>query len=190
MAKAIGFSVFDTAIGRCGIAWSGAGIAGTRLPETSYADLKRRFPEGLDLPPPPFVHEAITRIRALLAGGRDDLASIVLDMADLPELYCRIYALTRAIPPGETRTYGDIARALGDVALARAVGQAMGRNPFPIIVPCHRVLASGGRTGGFSAPGGVDTKFRILAIEQAHGGKAPLLFDSLPLAIRRRPTDR
>jgi methylated-DNA-[protein]-cysteine S-methyltransferase len=184
MSHAIGFTIFDTAIGRCGIAWSGAGIAGTRLPEATPADMRLRYPTAVELPPPPVVHEAITRIRRHLAGEADDLLSVRLDIDDVPELFRRILALTRAIPPGETRSYGDIARDLGDVQLARAVGQAMGKNPFPIIVPCHRVLAAGGKTGGFTAPGGVDTKFRILAIEQAHMKQRDSLFDSLPLAIR------
>jgi methylated-DNA-[protein]-cysteine S-methyltransferase len=186
MSKAIGFDVFDTVIGHCGIAWSATAIAGTRLPETSIEDIQRRWSDAKLLPPPDFVHEAITRIRRHLAGAPDDLQSLKLDDADLPEMQARIYAYTRAIPPGETRTYGDIARALGDPLLARAVGQAMGRNPWPIIVPCHRVLAAGGKTGGFSAPGGVDTKFKILTIEQAHMKQADSLFDSLPLAVKPR----
>lgn len=186
MSKAIGFTIFDTAIGRCGIAWSGTGIAGTRLPETSAADMQKRFPEAIDLPPPPFVHEAMARIRHLLAGEPDDLTSLHLDMADVPELFQRIYALTRAIPPGKTKSYGEIAKALGDPLLAQAVGQAMGRNPFPIIVPCHRVLAAGGKAGGFSAPGGVDTKFKILAIEQANVKQENSLFEALPLAVKPR----
>lgn len=187
MSKAIGFDVFDTVIGHCGIAWSAAAIAGTRLPETTIEDIQRRWGDAKLLPPPEFVHAAITRIRRHLAGEPDDLLSLPLDEEGLPELYRRIYALTRAIPPGETRTYGDIAKALGDIHLARAVGQAMGHNPFPIIVPCHRVLAAGGKTGGFSAPGGVDTKFRILAIEQAHMRQENSLFDSLPLSVKPRP---
>ena len=184
MAKLIGFTLFDTAIGRCGIAWSGKGIAGTRLPEATAADMALRFPGAIELPPPPLVHDAINRIRHLLAGEHDDLGSIVLDFEGLSELYRRIYEITRAIPPGEVRTYGDIAKALGDPQLARAVGQAMGRNPCPIIVPCHRVLAAAGKTGGFTAPGGVDTKFRILAIEQAHQRQQNSLFDELPLAVK------
>ena len=186
MARAIGFTIFDTDIGRCGIAWSGVAIAGTRLPETSVDDMHRRYPDAADLAPPSFVHEAITRIRHLLSGEADDLTSIALDMEDVPELQRRIYALTRAVPPGSTKTYGDIAKEMGDPLLARAVGQAMGHNPFPIIVPCHRVLASGGKTGGFSAPGGVDTKFKILAIEQARIRDGDSLFPSLPLAIKPR----
>ncbi len=186
MTRAIGFTVFDTALGHCGIAWTANAIAGTRLPETSIEDIQRRYGEAKLSPPPHFVHEAIDRIRHLLAGEADDLLSLPLDMEGVTELNKRIYAITRAIPPGKTRTYGDIARELGEPLFAQAVGQAMGRNPWPIIVPCHRVLAAGGRAGGFSAPGGVDTKFRILAIEQANVKPEGSLFDSLPLAVRPR----
>ena len=186
MSKAIGFSVFDTDIGHCGIAWTASAIAGTRLPETSIEDIERRYGEAKLSAPPPFVHEAILRMRHLLAGEADDLQSLALDMEDITELNRRIYAITRAIPPGRTRTYGDIARELGDPLYAQAVGQAMARNPFPIIVPCHRVLAAGSKAGGFSAPGGVDTKFRILAIEQANVKPEGSLFDALPLAIKPR----
>ena len=186
MSHAIGFSVFDTALGHCGIAWTATAIAGTRLPETSIEDIQRRYGEARLLPPPPFVHEAIQRIRHLLAGEVDDLKSLPLELADVPDLYQRIYAITRDIPVGKTRTYGDIARELGDPLLAQAVGQAMARNPCPIIVPCHRVLAAGGRTGGFSAPGGVDTKFKILAIEQANVKQEGSLFERLPLAVKPR----
>ena len=94
--------------------------------------------------------------------------------------------MARSIPPGQTLTYGEIADRLGDRRPAREVGQALGRNPFPIVVPCHRVLAADGRTGGFSAPGGVETKLRMLAIERAQPGGAPALFDDLPLAVRPR----
>jgi methylated-DNA-[protein]-cysteine S-methyltransferase len=186
MSKAIGFSVFDTALGHCGIAWTANAIAGTRLPETAIEDIERRYGEAKLSQPPAFVHEAIQRIRHLLSGEADDLKSLPLDMEDVSDLNRRIYAITRDIAPGRTRTYGDIARELGDPLLAQAVGQTMARNPWPIIVPCHRVLASGGRAGGFSAPGGVDTKFRILAIEQANVKQEGALFDSLPLAVKPR----
>jgi methylated-DNA-[protein]-cysteine S-methyltransferase len=186
MTPAIGFTVFDTPIGHCGIAWTGNAIAGTRLPDTSVEDIQRRYGEAKLSEPPPFVHEAIQRIRHLLAGEADDLRSLPLAMDGVSDLNKRVYAITRAIPPGRTRTYGDIARELGDPLYAQAVGQAMGRNPWPIIVPCHRVLAAGGKTGGFSAPGGVDTKFKILAIEQAKVKPEGSLFDALPLAVKPR----
>ncbi|MGE4250304.1 MAG: methylated-DNA--[protein]-cysteine S-methyltransferase [Parvibaculaceae bacterium] len=190
--KTAAYSFFPTGIGACGIAWGAQGITGVSLPEAHEARLRARFntrfPEAQEAPPPPEVARAIARIQALLAGGRDDLQDIALDDAEVPTFNKRVYAIARRIPPGATRTYGDIAKELGDPLLAREVGQALGRNPFPIIVPCHRVLAAGGRTGGFSATGGVETKFRMLAIERAKTDNTPSLFDELPLAAPpRRP---
>jgi methylated-DNA-[protein]-cysteine S-methyltransferase len=173
-----GYTLFDTAIGRCGIAWTERGIVATCLPDAdarrTWMRLARRCPGGEDCAPPPHVRHAIDRVVALLRGEADDLADLVLDMDGIPEFNARIYAIIRAVPPGETITYGEIARRLGG-AEARDVGQAMGRNPFPPIVPCHRVVAAGGKTGGFSATGGVATKLRMLAIEGAQvDGTLPL----------------
>lgn len=166
-----GFTVFDTAIGRCAIVWGDAGVISVRLPQPSEAMVRvhigRQHPEAREAPPPPGVEATIVAIQRLLDGDKSDLSGVALDMRQVPDFERRVYAETRAIPPGETLTYGDIATRLGDIALSRAVGQALGRNPFPIIVPCHRVLAAGGKSGGFSAPGGVDTKRRILEIEGA-----------------------
>lgn len=167
-----GVTLFDTAIGRCGLAWGPGGIVGVQLPEPAGADrarLLQRFPDAVEGEPPSELREVVERLRAHLAGGAPDLGSIELDMSAVPEFDRRAYELTRAIPRGETRTYGEIATALGDPGAARAVGQALGRNPFPIVVPCHRVLAAAGGTGGFSAYGGVATKRRLLAIEGAPG---------------------
>jgi methylated-DNA-[protein]-cysteine S-methyltransferase len=173
-----GYALFDTPIGRCGIAWNARGIAATCLAEPDVrrarARLARRCPGGDEQAPPPAVQRVIDRIVALLRGTADDLADVVLDMEGIPEFNARIYAIIRAVPPGETITYGEIAKRLG-AAEARDVGQAMGQNPFPPIVPCHRVVAAGGKTGGFSAPGGVATKLRMLAIEGAQvDGTLPL----------------
>jgi methylated-DNA-[protein]-cysteine S-methyltransferase len=109
-------------------------------------------------------------------------------MEDVPPFHQRVYAVARTIPPGATLSYGEIAVRLGDRGAARDVGEALGQNPFPIIVPCHRVLAAGGKVGGFSASGGVATKLRLLDIEGAQVGEAPSLFERLPLAAppRRR----
>jgi len=173
-----GYALFDTAIGRCGIAWTPRGIVATCLPETdarrTRARLARRAPGGAEQSPPPAVQRVIDRVVALLRGAADDLADVALDMDGIPEFNARIYAIIRAVPPGETITYGEIAKRLG-TAEARDVGQAMGQNPFPPIVPCHRVVAAGGKTGGFSARGGVATKLRMLAIEGAQvDGTLPL----------------
>ena len=169
---ACGAALFDTAIGRCGIAWGPRGIVGVQLPEAAGAErarLLRRSPGAAESAPPPEVRRVIGHIVALLAGESPDLRSALLDMSAIPEFDRRVYDVTRAIPRGATRSYGEIAVALGEPDASRAVGQALGRNPFPIIVPCHRVLAADGRPGGFSAPGGVATKLKLLAIEGVPG---------------------
>jgi|SRR4051812_42562102 methylated-DNA-[protein]-cysteine S-methyltransferase len=165
------FAVFDTAIGQCGIAWSDAGVTGFQLPErdatSTRTQLAQRFLQAVDAAPPPQLQRAIDAIRALLRGDSVDLAFIPLDMDGVPEFHRRVYDVARTVRPGATITYGEIAKRLGDAGAARAVGRALGRNPFPMIVPCHRVTAAGGKTGGFSAPGGTVTKLRLLAIEGA-----------------------
>ena len=161
--------MFDTSLGRCGIAWSARGVLAVQLPETSdqatRARLTRARPEATEADPPPHIATAIANIVALLDGGRTDLNAISLDHAGTSAFDQRVYEIARTIPPGRTLTYGDIARRLGDLSLSRAVGQALGRNPYVLIVPCHRVLAAGGKTGGFSAAGGTRTKLVLLSIE-------------------------
>jgi methylated-DNA-[protein]-cysteine S-methyltransferase len=178
-----GFTLFTTAIGPCGLIWGGHGILGVQLPERDGAAtrtrLMRRFPDARELAPTGEIRFARDAIIALIDGENHDLTDIALDMRDLPALNRKVYDITRTIAPGATLTYGAIALALGDRTLAQAVGQALGRNPYPIIVPCHRVLASGGRIGGFSAPTGVALKRKLLAIESVHARGAPTLFDAL-----------
>jgi len=170
MMRADGFTLFDTAIGACGIAWGPGGVVGVQLPESGPAAtrtrLRRRFPGASETSPPPAVQGALDAITALLAGEPADLSSVALDMEGVPAFHRRVYGAARLIPPGTTRTYGELAAGIGAPGSARAVGQALGRNPFAVVVPCHRVLAAGGRTGGFSANGGVSTKLRMLAIER------------------------
>src|SRR5262245_61739887 len=177
---AIGFALFDTAIGGCAIAWSERGVVGVQLPGrdagATRARLTRRYPGVQEADPPEQVARAIDGIAALVAGEHCDLSNIVLDLDGVPEFNRRVYAVARTIRPGTTLTYGAIAAQLGEPD-ARGVGEAMGRNPCPIIVPCHRVVAAGGKTGGFSAPGGAATKRRLLAIEGAHAADEPTLFD-------------
>jgi len=191
-----GYTLFDTAIGRCAIAWTAGGVAALQLPEASdgatRARLRRRHADLEEAPPPPEVARAIGAIVALLEGEDSDLSGIALDMGPVPAFNRQVYEIARRIPPGRTRTYGEIATELGDRALARDVGQALGQNPFAIIVPCHRVLGANGKVGGFSANGGVETKLRMLTIEGAQLGSAPTLFDSLPAMARpsRRRWDR
>lgn len=161
------FTVFHTAVGECGIAWSDRGVIGFQLPEGDAASMMRRFGGAVEMAPPPDVQQGIDAVIRLMNGDRVDLNFIRLDLDGVPEFHQRVYDVARTIQPGETMTYGDIARRLGDPGSARAVGQALGRNPIPVIVPCHRVTAAGGRTGGFSAPGGAATKLKLLAIEGA-----------------------
>ena len=168
---ASGFALFDTAVGTCAIAWGTRGIAGVQLPEADDAAIRarmlHRFPAAGEASPPPEVRRVIDRITALLRGEAADLSTIALDMGALPPFHRRVYEVARSIPPGQTLSYGEIAARAGAGGAARAVGQAMGHNPFPLIVPCHRVLAAGGKIGGFSAQGGIATKRRLLAIEGA-----------------------
>lgn len=166
-----GFALFETAIGSCGIVWSPRGIAGIQLPEATPAATRSRlavrFGDAAEASPPAEVEQATRAIVALLRGEPRDLRGIELDMDGVPAFERRVYELAREIPPGSTATYGELAARAGVPRAARAVGRALGRNPFAIVVPCHRVLAAGGKPGGFSAAGGVATKRRMLAIEGA-----------------------
>ena len=177
----VGFALFDTAIGRCGIAWGERGIVAVQLPERlegeERARLLRRVPDAIEAPPPPAVQQAIDGIVALLLGRQSDLSGAPLDMNGVPPFNQRVFEIARTIPRGSTLTYGAIAARLGDPNAARAVGQALGHNPFVLIVPCHRVLAADGGLGGFSAAGGRVTKLRLLAIEGARTSDEPSLFD-------------
>ncbi|HEU4427660.1 MAG TPA: MGMT family protein [Myxococcota bacterium] len=162
------------------IAWGERGITGVFLPEASDAATRRRiarrFPAARESAPPASVQRAIDAIVALLRGERTDLTGISLDMSEVPELHRRVYEAARTIAPGRTLSYDEIAARLGDKQLARDVGQALARNPFSIVVPCHRVLAADGKPGGFSARGGLATKLRLLSIEGVQmPGTLPLL---------------
>jgi O-6-methylguanine DNA methyltransferase len=179
----IKFSLFHTPVGFCGIAWSASGIVGVQLPEMggitkTRSRLAALFPQSEEATPPAPIYEAITRITGLLSGQHDDLQDIALDMSRLPAFHQTVYRITRAIPPGQTLTYGQVASQSGEPGAARAVGQALGRNPFAPVVPCHRVLAAGKHMGGFSASGGVATKLRLLQIEGALVASQQSLFDT------------
>ena len=187
-----GFALFDTTIGRCGIAWGARGISGVQLPEASEAKtrarLMQRYARAREAAPPADVQRAIEAIAALLDGEPKDLSAVALDMDGIAQFDRRVYEAARAIPAGATLSYGELAARLGERALAREVGQALGRNPFPIIVPCHRVLAAGAKAGGFSANGGVATKLALLTIERARTSDAPTLFDEDPaFGFARKP---
>jgi methylated-DNA-[protein]-cysteine S-methyltransferase len=165
----LGFTLFDTPIGRCGIAWGERGVAAVLLPEARESETRKRLlgrcPDARETAPPEAVQSAVRSIVNLLRGEAVDLLDVALDMEGVPAFHRRVYETARKIPPGATLSYGEVAARLGQPGAARAVGQALGRNPFAIVVPCHRVLAAQGRVGGFSANGGIATKLRLLALE-------------------------
>ena len=175
------FAIFDTAIGPCGIVWGERGISGVQLPMSNEEKTRKRILQrNGDIPeaePTAEVGRAIEAIKELLTGKPNDLSGVVLDLDGVPEFNRGVYDIARSIPPGKTMTYGDIAKKLGGVELSRDVGQALGRNPCPIVVPCHRVLAAGNKPGGFSANGGVVTKLKMLQIEGAVVNHTPSLFE-------------
>jgi methylated-DNA-[protein]-cysteine S-methyltransferase len=172
------YALFETAIGACGIAWGPRGVTGLQLPEQDLARtgerMRWRFAGVRPAEPDGPILTAMAAIISLLNGHRTDLSFIELDMDGVPSFDKRVYQLARLVPPGALVTYGDIANRLGAASSARAVGQALGRNPFAIVVPCHRVVAADGRLGGFSATGGGQTKLRMLAIEGVHIETPPL----------------
>jgi methylated-DNA-[protein]-cysteine S-methyltransferase len=170
----VSYVLFKTPVGHCALAWNAAGLVAVQLPERSAAAtracLRRRFPGACATSPPRRVRQAVAAIERLLRGGRDTLATISLDLSRCSPFHRRVYEIARTIPAGETWTYGALAARAGSPGAARAVGQAMARNPFPLVVPCHRVTGAQGWAGGFSAHGGVSTKFRLLRIEGARAG--------------------
>jgi methylated-DNA-[protein]-cysteine S-methyltransferase len=177
---AAGFALFASPAGRCAVVWRGGALAGLLLPgadeEATRARVAAEHPGAVESAPPAFVRAALAAIRELLAGRNPDLSQIPLDMAAVPPFHRRVYEAARTLPPGSTVSYGELAARAGSPRAARAVGQALGRNPFAIVVPCHRVLAAGGDIGGFSAPGGTATKRHLLALEEASpagGGERP-----------------
>ena len=168
----MGTIAFETALGRCAVGWTDTGINGVMLPG-DRAMPGRLAEDAADLPA--FVQRAIEGMRAVLAGTADDLRDIPVDDRDIDDFRRAVYAATRRIAPGSTRSYGEIARDIDRPEAARDVGVALSRNPTPIIVPCHRVVAANGALTGFSAPGGLATKRRMLELEGAPGyGQLPL----------------
>ncbi|MFM9941282.1 MAG: methylated-DNA--[protein]-cysteine S-methyltransferase [Hyphomicrobiaceae bacterium] len=189
-----GFALFPTAIGTCALAWRGDVVIATTLPEAHEAATRQRIAArshgASERAPTTVIEPAVDAITALLAGEQVDLSFIACDLGADDDFNARVYRIARTIPPGATLTYGDVALRLGDKQLAQAVGRALGRNPLPIIVPCHRVLGASGKLTGFSATGGVATKLRLLAIEGAAVGAATSLFADLPLVVKPQPVAR
>ena len=166
------YTLFETAIGSVGLAWNGTGISAIQLPEATQAAtrdrLASRSPDAdVEAQPPAPVRNCIQRIRAHLDGRPQDLTALRLDAARLSPFTQRVYEALRRVPSGATVSYGELAKLAGSPGAARAIGRAMATNPFPIVVPCHRVMAAGGKAGGFSAFGGLVTKDRLLAIERS-----------------------
>ena len=188
-----GYTIFDTAVGRCGIAWGDGGVIGVQLPETREIETRRRlfrvYPDARELPPPLHVEMAIDGIAALLRGEGADLSEVTLDISGIHAFNARVYAFTRTIPRGATRSYGEVAASLRASGAVRSVAQAIARNPFVIIVPCHRVLEAGGYADKMSPNGGSISKRRLLSIEGAGSPSSKTLFDVLlPVAPPRPQT--
>ena len=190
MAEPAAFTTFATPIGDCAVAWNRIGLTAVWLPETSAARLRariaKRIPGASEAPADAVVASAIAAITMLLHGERTDLGAIRIDDSRLDAFDRRVYAAARTIAPGRVVTYADLASRVGADASARAVGQSLGRNPFPIVVPCHRIVAATGELGGFSAPGGAATKRRLLTIEDARLEGVADLFDD-PVAAGSAP---
>jgi methylated-DNA-[protein]-cysteine S-methyltransferase len=186
-----GYAIFDTMIGRCGIAWSDSGIVGVQLPEVREIETRRRLfrlnPQARELRPPVNVEIAIEGIVALLRGHASDVSDVALDMSAIPPFNARVYEFTRAIPRGETRTYGEVAASLRASGAIHSVAQAISRNPFMIIVPCHRVLEAGGYADKISPNGGTISKRRLLSIEGGASPSRKTLFDVLLPVAPARP---
>ena len=165
------YVLFETANGFCGVAWNDAGITRLQLPATSAKTaerlLLRRTPGAKPDMPNPMVSEAVAAVKRYFDGNETDFSSFPLDLGEHDAFCQRVYAAARRVRWGHATTYGTLARELdGGPETARDVGQALARNPIPLIIPCHRVLAAGGKIGGFSAPGGATAKMRMLGLER------------------------
>lgn len=188
-----GYTIFDTAIGRSGIIWSSTGVVAVQLPEAREIDTRRRIfqvhPEAREQRPCENAELAIEGIVGLLHGSDPDFSDVSLDAGGVPGFNRRVYEYTCTIPRGETRTYHEIAKALSASGAAHSVAQAIAKNPYMLIVPCHRVLEAGNYTDRLSPYGGVISKRRLLALEGAHPVASKTLFEVLlPVAPSRAPT--
>ena len=164
------WTTFETAIGTCGLAWSEAGVTWLQLPEatpelTAERLVAKAKEQGAPAKPPKWAAKAIASVQMHLDGKAQTFEGVPLDLESLPPFNATVYRALQAVPSGTTVTYGELAGIVGSPGAARAVGRAMATNPFPILVACHRVFASGGKPGGFSAYGGLLTKEKILRLE-------------------------
>lgn len=165
-----GHCLFDTALGTCAIAWSSRGVVAFALPDPSPAATVRRIAEATGteyLDPPREIARVITRVQSHLGGELDDFSDVRLDLSGVAPFSRDVYRATRQVAPGRVVTYSELAKTIEKPRAARAVGRALAKNPIALLVPCHRVVSRSGRLGGFSAPGGIDTKRRLLAIESS-----------------------
>jgi len=196
MSPALNFLLFPTAVGKCGLVWSRRGIVALLLPEPSVAQMRRKlllgYPGAQESEPSGAAARAAEQITVLLRGEVGDLNSIPLDLEAVRPFARRVYELARGIPPGKSLTYGEVAKQLNAPGAARAVGQALGKNPCAIIVPCHRVVAAGGKMGGFSANGGVVTKRRLIELETPKVSTAvsPFSFDPVQAVAHLTAADK
>lgn len=180
MAQPLTYQLFETALGWLGIAWSENGIAGIQTPDSdrdaTERRLKRRFADRHLEPAtvtPPAIRAAMDLLMRYAEGEAVTFDALALDLSGAPDFNRDIYRVASELRYGETVTYGELARRAGHEGLARETGKALGENPVPIIVPCHRIVAAGGKIGGFSAPGGSRTKVRLLTLEGVHVGPEP-----------------
>lgn len=188
-----GYAIFDTAIGRCGIIWSSTGVVAVQLPEAREIETRRRIfavhPEAREQRPSKHAELAIEGIVGLLQGSDPDFSNVSLDAGGVPGFNRRVYEYACSIPRGDTRTYHEVAKALGASGAAHSVAQAIAKNPFMLVVPCHRVLEAGNHTGRLSPYAGVISKRRLLALEGAYPIASKTLFEVLlPVAPPRAPT--
>jgi methylated-DNA-[protein]-cysteine S-methyltransferase len=186
----VAYTIFDTMVGRCGIVWSDRGVVAVQLAEAREIDTRRRllrqYPDARESRPDETIASAIAGIAAVLSGRAGDFSGIVLDLHGIPAFDGRVYDAVRAIPRGETATYADIAAQLRASGATQAVGHALRRNRFALIVPCHRALVTAGDASGTCANGGVVTRRRLLSLEGALSRSGPTLFDVLlPMAARQ-----
>lgn len=185
------YTIFDTLMGRCGIAWGDDGVLAVQIAESREIDTRRRLlrqcPDARESRPSVEIAGVIDGIAAVLRGAPHEFSDVTLDLGGLPAFDCRVYDAIRAIPRGETATHAELARRVGSSGAVHAVGHAIRRNPFVLIVPCHRALATAGDTSGICANGGVVTRRRLLAMEGAIAAGGPSLFDVLLTAAPRQP---
>jgi methylated-DNA-[protein]-cysteine S-methyltransferase len=170
----LSYCVLDTRFGSVGLAWSGRGLVALQLPDTNRRTTVDRLLDrrpAVEVMPPDWLQPTIGQLQRYFAGTAVDLAASPIDLTGVPEFHARLYREMLTLGWGETVTYGELAARVGSPGAARAVGQAMGQNRLPVVIPCHRVLASGNRMGGFSAPGGTSTKLRLLAMEGVRLGR-------------------